>query len=218
MKTLALNLRHTATALLLLLVSFASFADISAPALELQQHWDQANFASADKKQKAKALESLSEKARAAAAEHSSDADVQTWTGIILSTYAGEAGMSALGLVKEAKKYFEKSIELNSNALAGSAYTSLGSLYYQVPGWPIGFGDNDKAEEFLKKGLAMDPEGIDANYFYADFLMSQSHYAQAAAHFEKVLAAAPRTGRDLADQGRKAQATEALEKVRKKLH
>ena len=57
--------------------------------------------------------------------------------------------------------------KIDSNALNGSIYTSLGSLYYKVPGWPIGFGDNSKALIYLKKALQINPNGIDANYFYA---------------------------------------------------
>jgi Tfp pilus assembly protein PilF len=48
-----------------------------------------------------------------------------------------------------------------------------GALYYQVPGWPIGFGDKDKANELLKKALALNPDGIDPNYFYGDFLLKE---------------------------------------------
>lgn len=198
-------------------MSLAARAEISAAALDLQQQWDKANFASADKKQKAAALKSLAETARSAATQNPADAEVQIWSGIVLSTYAGEAGMSALSLVKEAKGLFEKAIALKPDALQGAAYTSLGSLYYQVPGWPISFGDEDKAEELLKKGLALDPEGMDANYFYADYLLQQKHYAEAAPHFEKVLQASARPGREIADQGRKAQATDALARIHKKL-
>jgi len=204
-------------ALLFALLTLEVHAEISAPALALQQEWDQANFGTPDKKHKAEALKALAEQSRIEAGQNPADADVQIWTGIILSTYAGEAGMSALSLVKEAKTCFEKSISLNPTALNGSAYTSLGSLYYQVPGWPVSFGDDEKAEELLKKGLSLDPAGFDANYFYADFLLNQKKYREATIHFEKVINAAPRTGRELADTGRKLQAQEAMVKIHKKL-
>ena len=35
--------------------------------------------------------------------------------------------------------------------------SSLGVLYYKVPGWPIGFGDKDKARDLLQKALAVNP-------------------------------------------------------------
>ena len=42
-----------------------------------------------------------------------------------------------------------------------------------MPGWPIGFGDKKKAEEYLKKALAANPDGIDPNFFYGDFLLDK---------------------------------------------
>jgi tetratricopeptide (TPR) repeat protein len=85
----------------------------------------------------------------------------------------------------------------------GSAYTSLGSLYYQVPGWPIGFGDEKQAKAMLLKGLSYNPEGIDSNYFYGDFLLRQKQYSEALIAFEKALRAAPRSGREVAEEGRR---------------
>ncbi len=48
----------------------------------------------------------------------------------------------------------DQSISIDGSVLQGSAYTSLGTLYYQVPGWPIGFGDDEKAEELLEQARA----------------------------------------------------------------
>lgn len=74
------------------------------------------------------------------------------WSAIIDSSWAGaKGGLGALSLVKQARSDLEKAISIDPNALQGSAWTSLGALYYQVPGWPIGFGDKNKAEEMLKK-------------------------------------------------------------------
>ena len=106
-------------------------------------------------------------------------AELHIWHGIVLSTWAGaKGGLGALGLVKQAKAELEKAIELDPAALDGSAYTSLASLYYQVPGWPIGFGDEDKAEALFKQALALNPDGIDPNYFHGDFLLRQKRYGE----------------------------------------
>ncbi len=40
--------------------------------------------------------------------------------------------------MKEARASLEAALKIAPEALDGSAYTSLGSLYYQVPGWPLG--------------------------------------------------------------------------------
>ncbi len=66
--------------------------------------------------------------------------------------------------------------EKDPDALHGSIYTSLGTLYAQVPGWPLGFGDNDNAKAYFNKALEVNPAGIDPNYFYAQFLYDQHHY------------------------------------------
>ena len=68
-----------------------------------------------------------------------------------------------------------------------SAYTSLGSLYYQVPGWPVGFGNKAKAEQLLKQALAINPNGIDPNFFYGDYLLEQGRKAEARQALDKAL-------------------------------
>ena len=129
----------------------------------------------------------------------------------MLSTYAGaKGGLGALGLVKQARASLEAALDIDPEALDGSAYTSLGSLYYQVPGWPLGFGDDGKARKYLQKSLAINPDGIDANYFFGDFLLDQGEPQRARIYLEKVLAAPDRPGRAVADQGRRAEAQARL--------
>ena len=41
----------------------------------------------------------------------------------------------------------------NPAALDAGAPTSLGVLYYRVPGFPFGFGDNDKARQLLAQAV-----------------------------------------------------------------
>ncbi len=70
-----------------------------------------------------------------------------------------------------------------------------------MPGWPIGFGDSDKAEQLLRQALQLNPDGIDSLYFWGDHLYRQKHYAEAKAALQKALQAAPRPGRETADAG-----------------
>ncbi|MGY3925860.1 tetratricopeptide repeat protein [Aeromonas simiae] len=188
---------------LLLVGSLLAAPAFAADALpEIQSAWAQCQYQSPEK-QKESCLEQLSQRADAASAKEAFRTDLLIWSAIVKSTWAGaKGGLGALSLVKDAKRRLEIAIEQDPKALDGSAYTSLGSLYYQVPGWPVGFGDDDKAEALLKQALAINPTGIDPNYFYADFLLDQGHKAEAKRYFEKALAAPPRPGRELADQGR----------------
>jgi tetratricopeptide (TPR) repeat protein len=137
------------------------------------------------------------------------------WEGIVVSSLAGEkGGLGALGLVKQAKALYEQALQIDAAALDGSAYNSLGVLYYKVPGWPLGFGDKAKARELLLKALAISPKGADSNYFYGDYLMETGQPEEAAAYLEKVLQAPPRPGRQIADVGRREEARQLLAKIK----
>jgi len=183
----------------------------------LQDRWAEINY-QVPKEQREKAFVSLSEQAQKAVSAEPNAAELHIWNGIILSTYAGaKGGLGALGLVKDAKASLEQGLALDPKALSGSAYTSLGSLYYQVPGWPIGFGDDEKAEAMLKQALAINPDGIDPNYFYADSLARTKRYAEAKAALAKALQEPARPNRLSADAGRKQDIQALLSKVNAEL-
>ena len=209
--------RHLLMPLLLGLCAAPAFANISDELAPLQQRWAEVQYQTPEKA-RADAFEQLAGEAEQLVQRHADAAEPLIWQGIILSTWAGaKGGLGALALCKQARQSLEAAIKINPAALDGSAYTSLGSLYYQVPGWPVGFGDDDKAEELLKKALALAPDGIDANFFYGDYLMDQGRYGEAVVVLEHAAAAAPRPGRELADQGRQAEIQAKLAKARAKL-
>lgn len=196
----------------------AAFAgEVSPQVSAVRDRWAEINY-NTPKAQREAAFDALTKQAANARAAQPKDANALIWEGIVLSSFAGErGGLGALGLAKQARTDFEQAIKLDPNALDGSAHTSLGVLYYSVPGWPVGFGDDKKARELLRKGLQINPNGIDPNYFYGDFLQDQGDWKGAAAALEKALAAPARPGRELADQGRRKEAAALLAKVRTKL-
>lgn len=182
----------------------------ASPVARLQSRWAEIKYGMATSAQPA-AFEALAKEADAVVAAHPRDAAVLTWRGIIEASWAGaKGGLGALSLVKKAKADFEAALAIDEGVLDGSAHTSLGSLYYQVPGWPVGFGDEDAAREHLQAGLRMNPAGIDSNYFWADFLRDQGDEAGAIAAFRKALAAPARPGREAADAGRRGEIEAAL--------
>ena len=186
---------------------------LAADIAPLQQRWAEIQY-QLPEDQKADAFEALAAEAEQALAQEPDDAPLLFWRGIILSSWAGaDGGLGALGKVKEAKSLLEHALRVDPQALQGSAYTSLGALYYQVPGWPIGFGDDEQAEALLKQALALNPDGIDSNYFWGDYLIDQKRYAEARAALLKAQAAAPRPDRPLADQGRQAEIRARLDKI-----
>ena len=138
------------------------------------------------------------------------------WEGIVVSSEAGaKGGLGALGLAKESRALLEEALKINDQALAGSAYTSLATLYAKVPGWPIGFGDKKKAEEYFKKALAINPTGIDPNFFYGEYLIDRDRVAEGRQYLETALKAPPRPGRELADSGRRQEIQALLAKLNK---
>ncbi|EKN4199413.1 hypothetical protein NTJ19_002868 [Yersinia ruckeri] len=199
---------------MLLLTCFGSTAVYAQNELaDIQNQWAVCQYQVAAK-QKESCLEKLSTVADKGSSANGSRADLLIWSAIVKSSWAGEkGGLGALDLVKDAKVKLELAIKLDANALDGSAYTSLGTLYYQVPGWPIGFGDKKQAEVLLKKALQVNPTGIDPNYFYGDFLLEQGHKADAKIYLQKALAAPARSGRELADKGRHQDIQQRLDKL-----
>lgn len=153
-------------------------------------------------------------KASALAGQYPQRAEPKVWQAIILSTHAGEhGGLGALGMAKKARDLLIEAEHIDPDVLQGSIYTTLGSLYYEVPGWPIGFGNNDKARAMLQKALQINPDGIDPNYFYGDFLYRSGDRPAALAALKKALAAPPRADQPLADEGRRGQIRKLIRKI-----
>jgi tetratricopeptide (TPR) repeat protein len=187
----------------------------SAQALkELQDEWARIKYQTPGEASQGRAIEQLSLRAAEFARAYPSSPEIKVWQAIIIATKAGiNGGLGALGDAKEAKALLEQVEKAAPETLDGSVFTSLASLYYKVPGWPIGFGDDEKAEAYLKKALSVNPDGIDPNFFYGDYEYEQGHYDLARRYFEKVLSAAPRPGRELADMGRRKEAQDLLAKM-----
>ena len=193
-------------------------AAVAAPVDEavtaLQRDWEVIRYQT-PAAEREKRFEALAAKAHQTSDSFPGRSEPLVWEGIVVSSLAGEkGGLGALSLVKQAKAIYEQAISIDPKALDGSAYNSLGVLYYKVPGWPLGFGDKDKAKELLQKGLALNPQGIDANYFYGEFLVETHHGEEAVPYLERALQAPPRPGRQVADSGRREEARALLSRLK----
>ncbi|HFQ4938881.1 TPA: hypothetical protein ACGUTZ_001324 [Vibrio vulnificus] len=203
----------TASALVLTLLSASSFA--VTPLQDVQSKWAVCQYQVEDEDQKIKCLENLIMHNTAMLHQMPDNPELTVWLAINKASLAGaQGGLGALSLANEAKALLEKVIATAPNTLDGSAYTSLGSLYYKVPGWPLGFGDDEKAEEMLKKALEINPKGIDPNYFYGDFLAEDGRSKEAKVYLTRAKQAEPRLNRLLADKGRQLEIDAALEKLK----
>jgi len=171
------------------------------------------------KSQRKAAFRKLHARAKQIRITHPGKAGPLLWEGIILTDYAGEReGLRALQMIEKSRKLFEKVLEIDPYVSHGVAYTQLGNLYFEVPDWPLGFGDRDKARSLLEKGLFISPGGLDANYFMGKFLLRQKKYRKAARYFQRALVAPPRPGREIADTGRKSDARRMLEQITQELN
>lgn len=179
----------------------------------LQQRWAEVNYMLKGKPQ-VEAFNALIEDAHKVTQAQSANAEAWIWSGIIRSSYAGaKGGLGALSAAKAAKADLEQAMTLNADAMDGSAYTSLGVLFLNVPGWPVGFGDEEKGVELLKKGLELSPDGIDSNYFYAEYLFKHEAYEEATRYLNRAMNAPSRPGRELADQGRRGEIEHMLQEI-----
>lgn len=189
----------------------------SSQLLEVQKRWAIANYQLQGDK-KIHAFDDLIGSIDDYLKSHPNDTRLWIWDGIVKSTMAGaKGGLGALSYAKDARKDLEHAMTLDDRALSGSAYTSLGTLYHKVPGWPIGFGSDKKARKLFKTALSINPKGIDPNYFYGEFLYDEGEYTEAQKYLQVAKAAAPRPDRPLADKGRQQEISTLLAKVDKKL-
>lgn len=216
--------RFTLTIRFGILVAFMALAAGSATASDfdsdlqaLQHAWAKAQYEAEGDAQE-DAFEALEKQAALLVETYPDRPEGWIWEGIVLSSYAGaKGGLGALGLAKHSRKDLEKALAMDEKALDGSAHTSLGVLYYKVPGWPFGFGDDDKAREHLERALEINPDGIDPNYFLGEYLFEEDQYIEARHRLEMALAAPDRPDRPLADAGRRQEARALLERVREEL-
>lgn len=208
------------TLLLAGMLSFCVFAfdalasEESAALLDVQQAWATANYTLTGDAQE-QAFETLLAELDEHVQKQPKQAEFWVWKGIVESSFAGaKGGLGALSLAKKARKSLQKALELDDSVLQGSAYTSLGTLYHKVPGWPLGFGDSDEAKLMLEKALTLNPQGIDPNYFYGEYLFDNKDYQGAMTHLQTALNAPARAGRELADSSRRIEIERLLTQVR----
>jgi tetratricopeptide (TPR) repeat protein len=161
-----------------------------------------------------KALDRLAQQAAALVQKYPGKAEPLVWQGIVTSEQANRANIfHKLGLANKARDILAHAYSINPKAEDGGAAMSLGVLYYKVPGSPIGFGDKVRAKKLLREALAVDPNGLDANYFYGDFLYDQGDNAGAKSYLQKAQRAPHDPSRPAWDAGRRREVQALLAKI-----
>jgi hypothetical protein len=173
----------------------------------LQKEWAILKYQLSNEDQKLQGLSDLEDKAVRVSDAYPGAPEPLIWEAIIVSTRAELlGGLSGLHEAERARALLKIAEKANPSALHGVAYTCLGVLYYKVPPWPVGFGDTTLAKTYLEKGLAQNPDGIDSNYFYGDFLSQTGDTQNARKVLEHALAVSQEADPgDVAIQGRRAE-------------
>jgi len=185
---------------------------------DLSRAWAHVNYEIKDPRAEAAAARDLEAQAEAMARKNPGRAEPLAWQALALLCEAdARHNFSSLQLAGHARALLERAAAIDPNALGpGVIYANLGSLYAELPGFPVSFGDARKARVYLDKALAANPSGLDSNYFHGDFLYRQGRQAEAIDALQKAIQAPSRPGHALADRGRKWEAGQLIDKIRRK--
>jgi tetratricopeptide (TPR) repeat protein len=183
----------------------------------LQTKWEAIKFGVPEGDDQTKQMNALGEDADAVAARLPGMPEALIWDGIVTSERASMAStFYALGFAKRARDILEQAYSLDPARLDAGATTSLGVLYYRVPGFPIGFGDKARARQLLEQAVKLAPNGLDAWYFYGDFLYTQNELPKADEVLRHALKIPQHPDRPLWDKNRRLVIEELLAKIEAK--
>lgn len=187
---------------------------MDAAVMRVNNAWAHIRYEIHDRSAQFNQLATLEGVAAKVVAQYPGKAEPLLWEGIVVSEEAARAStFRQLGLANRARDILTKAYAINPNVADGGAAMSLGVLYYKVPGWPIGFGSTAKARGYFQQALKLDPNGLDNNFFYGDFLASEGDKANARIYLRRALAAPASSARPVWDAGRRAEVHALLAKL-----
>jgi tetratricopeptide (TPR) repeat protein len=199
-------------------VNATESSSMNAALLQLALDWEHIKFEVTDKDLQEKQMATLADRAGTIVPQYPGHPEPAIWQAILISEQASMASengspFKALGFAKHAREILEPIAKQYPGVLDAGAPTTLGVLYYRVPGFPIAFGDKKKARELLEQAVKFAPNGLDANYFYGDFLFSQHEYPAAEQVFKHALGLPQHPDRPIWDKSRRLVMQEDLGKM-----
>jgi tetratricopeptide (TPR) repeat protein len=213
----------TATATLLLVaLSVCARAgenpSLKSELLRLAHDWEHVKLQVSDRDDQETQMANLAQRAGKIAEQYENIPDPTVWLGIITGEQASLASdngspMKALELAKRARDILEKVEKTNPETMDAGAPTTLGVLYDRVPGFPIGFGDTARARYYLQEAIRSAPNGLDANFFYGDFLYKHGEQSEAAKVLERALTLPELLNRSIWDKSLRAAIRQTLSEI-----
>ena len=189
---------------------------LAAEIARIESGWAVANFQVKGEAAQVAALDPLIAQVEALSRRYPARAEPLVWSGVLQTTKAGVVGgMAGFGLVKAARQVLERAERIDPRACDGLGLSQLGTLFYQVPGFPIAFGNRVKARTYLERALAVTPDGLAANLAYGDYLVTGGNLAKAETVLRHALAAPKDAAQPVADAGRRAEVEVLLRKLRR---
>ena len=186
--------------------------------LDIANGWAHVKFEEEDAARQQKEIAALAERASALIKKYPGRPEPIIWKGVLLSEGASMANedhsmFTARSLAYEARDTLLEAEKIDPTALEAGAPASLGVLYYRVPSFPIGFGDTNLARKYLDEAVRNAPNGMDANYFYGDFLNDRGDYSGAQRVWRHALSIPVDTERPVWDKARRQVIQENLAKL-----
>jgi tetratricopeptide (TPR) repeat protein len=187
--------------------------------LRLAHDWEHVKLQVTDRDDQESQMGELAQRAEKIAEQYDNVPDPVIWLGILTSEQAALANdngspVKALTLAKRAREILEKVEKTDPATMDAGAPTTLGLLYDRVPGFPIGFGDKDRARHYLEEAIRNAPNGLDAHYFYGDFLYRHGERAEAVKVLERALTLPELSNRPIWDKSRRAAIRQILSDIR----
>ena len=205
-------------AVLVLAASAVTASPLDDGVSQLEAHWAQANYGITGKAAQAAAFDQVVAEAETLAVRFPGSAEPLVWKAVAETAKAGVVGgLAGFKLVKAARTTLEIAEKIDPNAANGLGLSQLGTLYYQVPGFPIAFGDRAKAGRYIRRALQVAPDSIAVNLAYADYLATGKEPFRALDILRSLLRLKPRHSQVLADNGRRAEALALLALVQSKV-
>ena len=184
---------------------------------DIENRWAHAVY-EATGREKSKALVALLQDVRKFASGHADNPAAAAWHGVVARECTqSHCRSNPSKLRREARDALQKAESLKPGALGGLVYAHLGALYTDAPSAFGGFGSKVRGIGYMWKAIIVDPDGLDANYLYAELLIGEDRFGEARDILLRASSAGVRPDHERADIGRQRQAQVLLRKVEARL-